>query len=326
MASKGAKSLVLFALVASVAACGIPRSGPTKKQIFSSSVQRKGDAFIVQVNDRVDRATAVVPALGFTSGFKNAGILGSDTIEPGDKLTISVYENVQNPLLGVPGQKASVLNDVEVDGKGFIYVPYAGRIRAAGLSPEALRQAVTSKLSDQTPDPQVSIARLPGDGSTVTIEGAVGAQGVYPITRPTRTLASAIAKAGGVSIPPESALVQVIRGKKVEKIWLSDLYDNPSLDIALRNGDDIYVEKDQRYFTALGATGAQSRVNFTTQTLSAIEAIAQVGGLNTAIADPKGVFVFRNEPADVANAVLGRHDLQGPQRMVYVLDLTAPNG
>ena len=51
-----------------------------------------------------------------------------------------------------------------------------------------------------------------------------------------------------------------------------------------------------------------------------------MGGLVTSLADPTGVFVFRNEPAEIANAVLGRNDLQGDQRMVYVLDLTAPTG
>jgi len=36
--------------------------------------------------------------------------------------------------------------------------------------------------------------------------------------------------------------------------------------------------------------------------------------------------VFRNEPAEIANIVLGRNDLIGAQRMVYVLNLTEPNG
>jgi polysaccharide biosynthesis/export protein len=76
----------------------------------------------------------------------------------------------------------------------------------------------------------------------------------------------------------------------------------------------------------MGATGTQTRVPFDTQTLSAIEAIAQVGGLNTNLADPTGVFVFRNEPDAIANKVLGRNDLTGDQRMVYVLDLTQPMG
>ena len=61
-------------------------------------------------------------------------------------------------------------------------------------------------------------------------------------------------------------------------------------------------------------------------TLSALEAIASVGGLNSNLADPTGVFVLRNEPAVIANAVLGRNDLRGDQRFAYVLDLTQPTG
>jgi polysaccharide export outer membrane protein len=118
----------------------------------------------------------------------------------------------------------------------------------------------------------------------------------------------------------------VTRGNQTGRVWLEDLYANPALDIALRAGDKITIERDTRSFTALGATGQQNKVPFETQTLSAIEALATVGGLNTATADPTGVFVFRNEPAAIANAVLGRRDLQGDQRMVYVLDLTQPTG
>jgi polysaccharide export outer membrane protein len=323
---KGAKRVALFVLITAVAGCGVPRSGPNKGEIYAGSELKQGDAFVVQVNDRVTRATAVVPALGFTSAFLKAGLVGPDTIQSGDKLTVSVYENVANPLLGLPGQKATVLADVEVDGQGFIYVPYAGRIHAAGDSPETLRSEITRKLATQTPDPQVSIGRIPGDGSAVTVEGSVAVQGVYPITQSTRTLSSMIAKAGGVGIAVDTAEIIVTRGKKSENVWLNDLYTNPRLDIALRGGDKIYVQRDLRAFTVLGATGTQSRIQFTTQTLSAIEAIAQVGGLNTGLADPKGVFVFRNEPAAIANSVLGRTDLVGDQRMIYVLDLTAPNG
>jgi len=36
--------------------------------------------------------------------------------------------------------------------------------------------------------------------------------------------------------------------------------------------------------------------------------------------------ILRNEPAEIANAVLGRNDLVGDQRMAYVLDLTQPTG
>ncbi|EEW25423.1 polysaccharide biosynthesis/export family protein [Rhodobacter ferrooxidans] len=326
-AFEGARSLVLVALVASVAACGLPRAGPNKKEIYAGSVLQQGDAFVVTVNSRVTRATSVTPAFGFGSDFRNAGVVGSDTINAGDVLALTVFENVKDdPLLGNTGQRVSLLDQVQVDGQGYIFVPYAGRIKASGQTPDGLRQAITRKLDTQTPDPQVTVQRLAGDGSTVTVSGAVTGQGVYPIERPTRTLSAMLAKAGGISIEPAVAIVRVTRGGKTGKVWLQDLWENPGLDIALRGGDRIVVENDTRAYVAMGATGAQNRIPFETQTLSAIEAIAQVGGLNTALADPTGVFVLRNEPAEIANSVLGRNDLTGDQRMVYVLDLTQPTG
>ncbi|MDJ0824264.1 MAG: polysaccharide biosynthesis/export family protein [Rhodobacter sp.] len=324
--SRWAKCVALLVLVGVLGSCGLPRVGPNKREIFSGSVQKQGDAFVVAVNDRVTRATAVVPALGFSSAFVNAGILGSDTIRPGDTLGLTVYENVDDGLLAGTGMNATTLEEVQVDGAGFIFVPYAGRIRAAGNTPEAIRRLITDKLEDQTPDPQVMVRRLAGDGATVSLTGAVGGQGVYPIERPTRTLTSMLAQAGGVTVEPEIALIRVIRGNQTGRVWFEDLYDNPHFDIALRGDDRILVEADTRSFTALGATGQQNRVRFETQTLSAIEAIAQVGGLSSNTADPTGVFVFRNEPVEIVRQVLGRTDLIGDQRMVYVLDLTEPNG
>lgn len=316
----------LFALVFGLAACDVlPRSGPNKQEIYAGSVQRQGDAFVVAVNDRVTRATAVVPALGFSDAFLNAGQVGSDTVRPGDVLGVAIWENVEQGILASAGAPAA-LEEVQVDGSGFIFIPYAGRIKAAGNTPEAIRRIVTEKLESQTPDPQVLITRVAGDGATVSITGAVGGQGVYAIERPTRTLGSMLARAGGVSVNPEIAVVKIIRGSTTGKIWYQDLFEDPRLDIALRNGDRILVEADTRAFTALGATGTQTRVTFQTQTLSALEAIAQVGGLNPTLADPTGIFIFRNEDAAIANAVLGRTDLVGAQRMIYVLNLTDPNG
>ncbi len=325
--SRGATALALVVLVGAVGACGLPRSGPNKAEIFKGSVLKEGDAFIVTVNSRVTRATAVTPALGFSSDFLKAGVVGSDQISPGDILGLTIFENVKDdPLLGNTGQRVSALTNLQVDGAGYIFVPYAGKIKAAGQSPDSLRNVITKKLDTQTPDPQVLVQRVAGDGATVSVSGFAGVQGVIPIERPTRTLSAMLAKAGGVTIEPEVAIIRVTRAGKTGQVWLQDLNSNPALDIALRAGDKIFVDRDTRAFTALGATGSQNRVPFTSQTLSAIEAIATVGGLSSGTADPTGVFVFRNEPAAIANAVLGRSDLIGDQRVVYVLDLTQPTG
>ncbi|MGE4328063.1 MAG: polysaccharide biosynthesis/export family protein [Pseudodonghicola sp.] len=321
-----AKPIAMLAALALLAACALPRVGPNKREIFAGSVQREGDAFVVAVNDRVTRATAVVPALGFANNFLSASQLTSDTIRPGDVLGLTIWENVDDGLLANQGANATVLDQVQVDSAGYIFVPYAGRVKAADNTPDQLREMITQRLQDQTPDPQVQVRRVAGDGSTVSLTGSVGAPGVYPIERSTRTLATMLARAGGPTVKPEAAQIIVNRGKQQGKIWFQDLYDNPSLDVALRGGDRILVEEDTRAFTALGATSQQARVSFQTQQISALEAIAQVGGLISTSSDPTGVFVLRNEPAAIANQVLGRSDLQGAQRMIYVLNLTEPNG
>jgi polysaccharide biosynthesis/export protein len=321
------RSVTLLVSLALVASCGLPRTGPNKREILAGSVDKKGDAFIVPVTPAVTRAASVQPSFGFSAAFQNAGLVGADTISAGDTLAVTVFENVKDdPLLGNTGQRVSALTEIQVDGQGYIYIPYAGRVRAAGQTPEGLRQAITRQLEDQTPDPQITVTRLAGDGSSVSIAGQAAGPGVYPIEAPTRTLATMLAKAGGVAIDADVAIVRVTRGSHSSRIWLNDLYENPRLDIALRPGDRIVIEEDSRSFIALGATGAQNLVRFQSESLSALEAIATVGGLSTNAADPTGVFVLRDETEAIARAVLGRSDLIGDQRIVYLLDLTEPTG
>jgi polysaccharide export outer membrane protein len=326
-----ARIAVLCTCVVAVSACGVlsrvlPSAGPTRGQIFAGSVQRQGDAFVVEVNQRVTAATSLVPALGFPPSLINAGASNTDVIAPGDTVTLTIFENVTDGLLAGEGANAAQLSTLQVDNSGFIFIPYAGRIRAAGNTPEQLREIITRNLDEQTPDPQVIVAREAGDGSTVVVSGDVGGEGIYPIERPTRTLSGMLAAAGGTTVPAEITRVTVIRGGQSGTVWYQDIFRDPSVDIALRADDRILLEEDERQFTALGATGAQTVVPFERQVISAIDAIASVGGLNPSLADPTGVFVLRNEPEELARLVLGRDDIVGTQRMIYVLDLTAPTG
>ncbi|WBL34671.1 polysaccharide biosynthesis/export family protein [Sinirhodobacter sp. HNIBRBA609] len=324
--SRKALTATLSVALLTTAACSLPRSGPKKDEILSASALAESKAFVVPMSDSVVAATSVASQTGFSAAFRNAGLMGSDTISPGDTLNLAIWENVDDGLLAQQGLGSTQLAGLQVDGTGQIFVPYAGRIQAAGNSPDELRRIITEKLATQTPDPQVSVTRVAGDGATVSIMGAIGGQGVYPLERPTRTLATMLARAGGVSAKPEVTKVTVKRGKNTGSIWLRDLYANPQLDIALRPGDVILIEEDRRAFISLGALGQQARVPFQVPEMSALDAVASVGGLQSGLADPTGIFVFRDESAPVAGQILGRADLVGDQRMIYVLDLTAPEG
>ena len=53
-----------------------------------------------------------------------------------------------------------------------------------------------------------------------------------------------------------------------------------------------------------------------------VDALSAVSGLNGQIANPRGIFIFRVEPAEIANAVLETDEFSTPQRVAYVIDLT----
>ena len=89
------------------------------------------------------------------------------------------------------------------------------------------------------------VRRVAGDGSTVTLVGDVGGQGVYPIERPTRTLTSMLAAAGGVQVEDGGAKITVFRGRHQGSVWLEDLYANPANDIALRMAQAVTGKRSE---------------------------------------------------------------------------------
>lgn len=310
----------LFILGFLLTACGLPAAGPTSKQILANSVENGGDVHIVEVTPEIVTAASRGQALGFGPTFASAGQVSVERINPGDVLTVTIWENVDNGLFSSLGQKVTTLPSIQVNELGNIFVPYAGTIRANGRTPDELRVKLTEVLADQTPDPQVEIRREAGDAATVSLIGEVNAQGVYPIVASNRNLADMIAEAGGISLDPWVVRVTVRRGQESGSIWLQDLFDNPANDIALRSGDNIFIEKDFRYFVTLGATG-QRRVVFESHNPSVIEGLAAVGGLRSNVSNPKGIFVFREEPQWIARRVLGDNSIQGAQKIAYVVNL-----
>lgn len=320
-----ARRVVAAMLLFGLSACALPRSGPSEAEIRSGSVEAGGNVNIVEVDDTVTQITRRELTLKFDRSFLNAAVSNVEIINHGDTLSVTIWENVDNGLFASLGQKVTQLPEIQVDHSGYIFIPFAGRLKAAGKTPEQVRLMITRGLEQQTPDPQIEVRRIAGDGASVTLVGGVAAQGVYPITAGTRRLSGMLASAGGVSVAPEIAQISVQRQGRTGRIWLQDLYADTGYDIALRPSDRIVVEADRRVYTALGATG-QTAVAFSKRDLNLAQALAEVGGLNSRISDPTGIFVLRNETEEIARAVLGQPDLIGPQRMAYLVNLTEPNG
>lgn len=325
------KSVTLVVLLTALAGC-LPQSGPNKTEILKSTELYRSTeevetvpAYVVNVDERVIRSMPPAPDFVFPDHFISESPEKPNLIRPGDSLSFTVYENVDNGIFASGPGGASV-GALQVDEGGFVFIPYAGRIRAAGNTSERLRRIVTNQLAENTPQPQVVVQRSEGDGGSVYVLGNGIGQGIFPIGRSNLRLVGMLAAAGGVAGDPGAVDVIVIRGEERAQMRYEDIYDDPKYDIALRPGDKVIVERDTRTFIALGETGGQGRIPFTKQNLSALDALAQVGGLNGGSADPTGIFVIRDEAAEVANIMLDRADFTTEQRMIYLLNLTAPSG
>ena len=317
--------VALFTMIV-LAGCALPRPGPNAEEIVQASKRSGGELNVVLVNEQIAALAQQSRNLGFPQAFLTLPQTRTDIINPGDTLSVTVWENVSNGLLVGQGQKVANLQQIQVDQTGNIFVPYAGVLQASGKTPAELREQITAELADSTPDPQVEVRRAAGDGATVNLIGGVAQQGVFPVLPSTNSLTAMLAQAGGVTVDPEIAIVTLRRDGRAGSIYLQSLYEDERLNVALRAGDTIIVEEDRRAFTALGATGVQARVPFPRGNLNVIEALAEVGGLNAQSSDPTGIFVFRRESAEVARAVADDPTLGDGEPFAYVIDLTSPGG
>lgn len=297
-------ALLSLALLSS---CGLPQFGPTHARMVSARSAEMGGFTLIEGPDYIrTRNTAPAPG-GFPAAFTGSGVFNTDTLSPGDQLALTIFENVQEGVFATAGVRTHAIQNVQVSQKGEIYIPYAGRIRVAGRSVEAARQAIVAALKDQTPDPQVTLARVPGAGASVTLLGAIGGQGVYPIEVNTTRLSEMIAKAGGPTEDLEEIIVKVERGGKHGSARLSYIAEDPAQNIALRPGDRITLVQDSQSITVLGAAGAQGRVPVASHDYRLIDLLGDVGGLSGDFANPKGVFVYRTE---TVNGVLVQEIIQ----------------
>lgn len=196
-AGRMTRRMLMAGLASALAGCTLPRSGPTAGEILAAGDLPEYGLRIITVTPGVAEAVNRRETLSFGPDLVSAGVVSPDTIRAGDTVAITVWENVDTGLLAGVGQKVTSVDSIQVDQSGDIFFPYVGRLRAAGRTPEDLRRTITDSLQAKTPDPQVEVRRVAGDGSTVSVLGGVARPGVYPIQAPTRRLSAMLAAAGG---------------------------------------------------------------------------------------------------------------------------------
>jgi polysaccharide export outer membrane protein len=107
-----------------------------------------------------------------------------------------------------------------------------------------------------------------------------------------RTVADAFNEAGGSMLPANQLEVVVRRhGQVILRSQLSDLLAGG--DIPVERNDEIVVRPNSRVYTVLGAVQKSGNVEMTKSSLSLLEALGNVGGLQDQRANKTGVYVFR---------------------------------
>jgi polysaccharide export outer membrane protein len=248
-------------------------------------------------------------------------------IAPGDVLAISIWDAEENSLLTAPGQRVAQLQNVEVGLDGQIFLPFVGNMKVSGMAPATARAQVEAMLLNTVPSAQVQLNVMPGRSNTANLVNGVQKPGVYPLVDRNISLLTLIATAGGVSDPLPNPQVRLFRGSQVYGIGLDRLFDEPNLDTIIQGGDRILIEPDDRYFLSLGATSSEALHPFTKSEMSALDALAIIGGVTDVRANPQGVLILREYDFDtvVPGTVPGP---AGPphDRVVFTINLTTADG
>jgi len=155
-------------------------------------------------------------------------------IGPEDVLQVSVWKN------------EALSRTVPVRPDGMISLPLLNDVRAAGLTPLELRDAIAKKLAEYSPSPEVSVIVAEVHSFKVSVVGAVARPGRYD-TRTWVTVLDALAMAGGFTEFADRSRVVVLRseGGNTTRVPFDytrlDREKDPQPNFHLRPGDIVVV-------------------------------------------------------------------------------------
>lgn len=303
-------TIVAVALIG--AGCsGMPVAGPLASDVVGNSGRSDPahvDYVVVDVTPAVCDLLSRPPLRSFHSIFGGANEPPTHTVRVGDSLAVTIWETGSSGLFSniasltataVP--RGAALPAVVVEQDGRITIPFAGRIVVAGKTPSEVEHLIVASLAGKASDPQVLVTVVASQEYTVAVGGEVARGARVPLGVNGSRILDAIAETGGVRIPVNESVVRLTRAGRTAGIAYTALLQHPEENIYLQPSDVLTVVRSPNTFTSFGALGRSYQIAFEADTISAEEAIAKAGGLQDQRADPSGVFVFRYEPASVAD-------------------------
>jgi polysaccharide biosynthesis/export protein len=308
----GLVSLTVIALLGAGGCSFFPISGPYSNAIESGQSETVPYHLVKLTSGTIDILAANEPK-GLAGAFTDHRPPAKIVFGIGDVVAVTVFEAAAGGLFipleaGVrPGNFVSLPEQI-VDNYGNITIPYAGLIKTAGRDNVQVQNDIINKIKNRAIEPQVVVTLSQQRTSLISVVGSVNTplRFAVPMTGAGDRVLDAITRAGGISGPGYASWVMLERGGRRATVPFENLVMNASNNIYILPGDRIYVYQEQQKFIAFGATGintagfAQTEVNFDAWRINLAEAVAKAGGLSDFQADPGAVFLYRQEPREVA--------------------------
>ncbi len=147
-------------------------------------------------------------------------------------------------LGGVPREEIEqVTGTYSVDTEGFVNVPQVGRIKASGLTQEAVQTAIEGayRAKGIYSSPTVTVS-VPPTARFVNVGGEVRMPQRVPYT-PDLTILAAITAAGGFTEYASQNRVRLYRDMEAIPVNMRAIRKNPGNDIPLQPGDTVEVQR-----------------------------------------------------------------------------------
>jgi polysaccharide export outer membrane protein len=281
----------------------IPTIGPSRSAVEGTKpISNAPTIQLVDIDEAVTRRLLEQRAQRrFSETLGNARIT-SRAIGAGDVLEVSIWEAAPATLFAtgatsaynvIATSHATTLPEQAVDDEGCIYVPFAGRIPAAGKTLQEIEADIVARLNKKANQPEVLVRMTRNLSSNVTVVGEVNTSTRVPLAPGNERLLDALAAAAGVRQPVNKMTIQVTRSSNVYSLPLETIIRDPQQNVPLQPGDVVTALFQPYSFTALGATGKNEEVNFETQGITLAQALARSGGLIDSRSNVRGVFIFR---------------------------------
>lgn len=272
---------------------------------------------------------------GLAGVFTDARAPANLVIGVGDIVGVTVFEAAAGGLYipaeaGIrPGNYVQI-PDQAVDNDGNLTVPYAGQIKASGRTTVQVQNAIISRIKNRAIDPQVVVSVTSQRTSLVSVMGEVNQplRFAAAASGARDRITDALTRAGGIRGQGYETWVVLERDGRRATVPFENLVMNAANNIYVQPGDRIYVYREAQRFLAFGAAGQQGEFPFDTWRINLAEAVAKAGGLVDSQADPGSVFLYRQEPRDVA-AALGANLSRDPGStvpVIFQISLADPGG